>query len=663
MSFKSYCWCFGTTSFRVKQLNYKNELQLRYLSELFFENPNQKWRQLQEKYYNLLASKNFVNGKAKNKAKDARELTSGLADLGLVNRSNREVTAVGDYINKISKSGDFSSDNVLEISKDSYLYLLQFLKYQINDKDVKIRPFIALLYMLVNLKYLTRDEFTYLYPICMDVDDVIKITADIKLSRKRLSIDDLLIEKMMGMSNYKEAYKLFLSTDSITEQLIEKIGMNRKSSAYDKPFYGLFIALKQAILGKENYSIKEKVACVSEVKKALVKVNSNQRKAWVKLFGFSNNKKLNNKIIYDFYKVDLCQSTNLEDLKERFFKTWHLMKWKATLNDYYDLNKRYLDLTDVIKYENSTFKLTEMAEDYFKDVISQLLFKPLLIKPNYQVILTKNLAINEIYSECNKTKEDLHNIIKIKYGLELSARKLELYLKQIKNQNFLKIVNERFPEDTMLELMDCFKNRNEDRDVYDTRIKELVTENATASTSFEYILGIVWYRLSGEKGLLEECMNLSLDSNFMPKTHAPGGGADLIFKYKKTSYYMSHDVLLEATLSEKSGQRQMEWEPVSRHLENHIKATHNDRDYVIFIAGKLVGSTIKTFRLQKGYDFIDNGQNIVGLKIITLDADMIKKIIEKNIKYMDLYKIFDESYNSLENGMNWFNDTLKSELQ
>ena len=43
MGFKSYCWSIGTTSFRVDQLNYKNECQLRYLNELFTSNPNMEW--------------------------------------------------------------------------------------------------------------------------------------------------------------------------------------------------------------------------------------------------------------------------------------------------------------------------------------------------------------------------------------------------------------------------------------------------------------------------------------------------------------------------------------------------------------------------------------------------------------------------------------------
>lgn len=174
MTFKSYCWVIGTTSFRVKQLSYKNELQLTYLSELFLKNKEKPWRELQEKYYDLLVSKGFSGGTAKNKAKDARELTSGLGDLGLVYKKTRHITPVGDMLYSISQNDDFKSDNLLDISKDSYVYLLQFLKYQIWDENTKIKPFVSLIYMLSELGSLTRDEFTYLLPICMNISDVLE---------------------------------------------------------------------------------------------------------------------------------------------------------------------------------------------------------------------------------------------------------------------------------------------------------------------------------------------------------------------------------------------------------------------------------------------------------------------------------------------------------
>ena len=146
MGFKSYCWSIGTTSFRVDQLNYKNECQLRYLNELFTSNPDMEWdKALQTKYFDLLVSKDFIEDYDAIKDKDAREKTSGLADIGLVYRKNRHITPIGDLINKISLSGDFSSNNILEIPKDSYVYLLQFLKYQINDNVIQIRPFVCIL--------------------------------------------------------------------------------------------------------------------------------------------------------------------------------------------------------------------------------------------------------------------------------------------------------------------------------------------------------------------------------------------------------------------------------------------------------------------------------------------------------------------------------------
>lgn len=61
MGFKSYCWNIGTTSFRVDQLNYKNECQLRYLKELFTSNPDMELdKTLQTKYFDLLVSKDFI---------------------------------------------------------------------------------------------------------------------------------------------------------------------------------------------------------------------------------------------------------------------------------------------------------------------------------------------------------------------------------------------------------------------------------------------------------------------------------------------------------------------------------------------------------------------------------------------------------------------------
>ena len=63
MTFKSYSWSIGTTSFRTSQLNYKIERQLQLLKEFWKINPNLSWNpNIQEKYYNFLKENNFIYG-------------------------------------------------------------------------------------------------------------------------------------------------------------------------------------------------------------------------------------------------------------------------------------------------------------------------------------------------------------------------------------------------------------------------------------------------------------------------------------------------------------------------------------------------------------------------------------------------------------------------
>lgn len=50
---------------------------------------------------------------------------------------NRRLTEVGFKILEISKANDFSIDNFLNISKDSFLYLKQLLKMSIKNEYKK----------------------------------------------------------------------------------------------------------------------------------------------------------------------------------------------------------------------------------------------------------------------------------------------------------------------------------------------------------------------------------------------------------------------------------------------------------------------------------------------------------------------------------------------
>ena len=113
--YKSFCWSLGTTSFRTKNFNKTIEEQLGLLNEFWLrpDVQNEAWmgnNVLQSKYYDFMKEKGFVEGNAGNKPKDAREKTSGLVDIGLIDE-NRKLSDAGRALLHISSENDFSSDN------------------------------------------------------------------------------------------------------------------------------------------------------------------------------------------------------------------------------------------------------------------------------------------------------------------------------------------------------------------------------------------------------------------------------------------------------------------------------------------------------------------------------------------------------------------------
>lgn len=165
-SYKSYCWSLGTTSFRMVEFNRKIEKQLELLRD-FWENPdfaNQQWAEnepLQEQYYNHLRENDFIEGDAPRKAKDAREKTSGLVDLGLID-NERRLTEAGSSLLQVALTADFNTHNLLQIPADSFLYLKQLLKVYSPIDSGYVRPYIVLTMALNRLGELSFDEFTYL---------------------------------------------------------------------------------------------------------------------------------------------------------------------------------------------------------------------------------------------------------------------------------------------------------------------------------------------------------------------------------------------------------------------------------------------------------------------------------------------------------------------
>lgn len=210
ITYKSFCWVLGTTSFRTAQLNLRIEEQLIHLDE-FKTAQGDAWQwegnnTLQSEFYDYLHSKGALVGDAARKDKDARQKTSGLVTLGLAT-SNRDLTEAGLDLVTSAKSGSFDDDNNLLIARDSFIYLKQLLKASITVVDNKtVKPFNVLAYLLTKFGYLSSEEFVYLLPLVIDQESLdIIVTGIEELRAGAKSKDDIVLSALRTRTNFQQA--------------------------------------------------------------------------------------------------------------------------------------------------------------------------------------------------------------------------------------------------------------------------------------------------------------------------------------------------------------------------------------------------------------------------------------------------------------------------
>lgn len=629
--YQSFCWVLGTTSFRTAQLNLKIEQQLIMLSELQSQKSVWQWKNnsdLQTEYYNFMQQKDFVKGDAPRKDKDAREKTSGLVDIGLLN-ANRELTEAGRSLLSLSEKYNFDSNNFFELDEDSFIYFKQLLKTHLTIDNKVVRPYIILVKLLNKFHYLSYDEFRYLLPLCIDESSTEIIIEKIGLLRNhQLTIQDVIYETLINLENYQIALNLLLNNE-ISEDLICVIGMNRKSRTYDKPYYQLFLALYSVFVNKDNHKISELYQAIKNIKQStkwlgLIFKNSNERT--VKKLGIEN--------INDDCPFLLCNNENY--FKKTFFKYLHTFKAMATLEDYFDLNRRYFGLTNTIIFEEETVKFDILPKYFFDEVIDDLY----AVAFEKHTKLQNDVELYDIHSSLIISENKIFKKISQDFNTKItSVSEIHILISDERYKRFHKILSDKFDRKNLIDLLDNFESRN-DKEIYKS-----VTDDATVSTIFEYVLAIIWYEISGRQGDVLKFMNLSLTAELMPKSHATGGYADIIYQYEKCNDYPEHHILIEATLANDSNQRKMEMEPVSRHLGEYLLKHDRKEDYCVFVSNHLHLNLVSDFLHRKTYLYYGKDlKRINGMKIIPIDTKWLKKILAENQSYANIYQIFNNSY-------------------
>ena len=645
--YQSFCWVIGTTSFRTAKLNLKIEAQLLLLDAFYNEvikKSSWNWNnELQEKYYDFMKSKAFLTGDAKRKDKDAREKTSGLVDIGLITE-DRLITEAGRELLKITSSGIFETDNAFNINRDSFVYLKQLLKTSIDVSGKIVRPFIAVVKCLAELEFLSYEEFTYFVPLIRDDESAKQIISDIKLYREgQINLEEIIYKRLMQMDNYKLAGEEFITSD-VDENLICLIGMNRKSRSYDKPYYKLYQSIKSIFLeGKSDYELLLNSAKNINQKPGILWRNLIFRTTNIGVIRKNGETSINN-------QCPFLNCANEKELKEVFFKYLHVFKAMATLSDYFDLNRRYFNVTDILIFEDRMVKLDMIPKYYFKEIID-VLYKETFSRDDN---LSVDVPLETISRAFELDMSKVYAVLSKDLGITTkSPEQAATYVNDERYRRFNILIDKKFNDAVLVELLNCFEKRD------DKRIEELVTDEAAIPTIFEYILGIIWYKVSERQGNILDFMKLSLEANLLPKTHAAGGYADIIYEYEACTSYPKHSLLLEATLADGTNQRRMEMEPVSRHLGDYRIRFNNPFDYSLFVSTYLDKNVISDFRYRKIIPYTRDEETITGMKIISMDTDSLKKIIEKKVKYKYLYEVFDKYHEMPLETVNWHDGMIR----
>ncbi|MBX9062450.1 AlwI family type II restriction endonuclease [Enterococcus faecium] len=320
------------------------------------------------------------------------------------------------------------------------------------------------------------------------------------------------------------------------------------------------------------------------------------------------------------------------------------------IGEYSDTFFRLLSVTGIVSMKNgiATLKYRDLWLNFFELAkIEDTIFgeatkkKYEAYEKNSDSSFYSHVSIEEIFGIDNTASETI--VKEISEDLHVStADEARNTLKSKVNNEFVAYIKENYPKERIIDLLDLFSNRNNDQ-----RIQEEVGSTASVPTIFEYIVGIAWYHISEKEYDVFSSFNLTMSADFIPETHAGGGGGDIVINY--------HDkvVMLEVTLMNKQAQKRGEWEPVLRHATNLTIEEAPKEVVTLFIADELDDNTINIWRaiasvpLKSSREVETGGRYAENVTIMPLQNSELSMIIEKGMKEEELLDKIKYSFGQL----------------
>lgn len=567
-----------------------------------------------------------------------RTYSNPLCKIGLVDEKRR-ITQVG----KSLLNEDIQLDNLerlLQLDAANIIFLRQLLKLRVYDPDKMhyYYPIRVAFYLLSKYESIISSDFTDIINLIrptMKPFDILEIINDYENVLSGQITSGEYFDKHFPLNSSKQNFKSFYKNGVSSLDEFSLFFGNGKSLSTSKDYYNLFL-----ILNKFNKNPSDKLAeKLSEIgKKDTIK----------KAFGFNKNLfKYEKGDSWKEFKEKNCETLLLDDnpvtFRMAFHSTFASSKRYDLTREYRDMTVRTLKLCGLISFDKKIARLGQRwitssifsspkIESSFSGTEHLEAYEGNKDNCFYQELTTMEIlnlsphdftVLIETVRECNNLDDQI----------ELSS-----YFEEKFYQDFIQKINQRFSNKEIIEILTFFKDKSKHK-----KIKEKVTEMATIPTIFEYILGIAWHRISGQSYNLFNSLNLTLDADFYPISHAPGGDGDIVITNANQC------LMLEATLMDKNAQKRGELEPVIRHTANLAIREKGKQVLTIFVADELDNNVINIFRAAS-YTQLEStqqrGKFVDGITIFALSISELIEIMNKNISQQKIISLITEQYSN-----------------
>lgn len=621
----------GDTSFRRKTLIDDYKVILPFLQETNLEFPewdNESQAYLYEKV--LKESGIFSRNETEDFAKRGRTMTSALVKLGLVN-SKRKLSRVSlNWLRNTTTDADLIEKS-LGLDKTNLLFTRQLLKLRVYNYngDSFFYPFRVGLELvkryrnIPQLDFLTiihlispQDSQSFIEEIISGYDKVVCnqqlfpefINQYFPEISSSISVDDFFVTKPLNRSKFDELF------------------VNRKSSSTQDIYFDF---VQKLLRFKEQQNEKNLKSLISMSRNPAIK----------KAFGFG--------------KTVFIQSTNLEDFLKanddnplllanhsQIYHQFVLSKKDDIVKEYRDMTRRTFNLSGLFDFSNGL--VNAIHQDLFNIIFNELSLSGVEKITDYEEDLGysfyQELTITEILDvKQGKIVSDIKKLFNIDQLSELESAVVIQ-----KEYRFRKFIEENFPRDRIIELLPLFSVREDDK------LKSAVSEAATVPTIFEYIIAIAWYYISSQEFYITKSLNLTLDGNMRPLSHATGGAGDIVIHYPDLV------LMLEVTLMNSQAQKRGEWEPVLRHATNLTVEKSPKNVTTLFIADEFDDNTVNIWRAVASVPLRSSktGELAELVKIFPLQNNEILEMLLNNKNEIALLKAIDTSYQEMSGNFN-----------